>query len=319
MLRRHITLISVLACLGILLGLGYIYYKHTYPFGQSHCCIKNMYFALERYADENGGRYPAGQSSAEASLSLLYKSNFMDAHTLRGMTVSEETTRKILEGGGLLGPDTCGWHYVPGLTKADDPEIAILWCKHALGHFGERTKNGGREVVFVGSGTEWISGDKWPAFLEKQKQLIQNRSARAIAGEPLYSAIIELPDGTHLDKVDGYCTVKEVSKGSTSSGSGTSSGVGCDLRYFRPPIQDGTVTRTLSFSNLESAPVTLTFRNGIPNTNGFVFKMRHIEMKSSRKRYKFHSDFTKSSTSSGTAGCPIALFAIISTNAIFIG
>ena len=34
------------------------------------------------------------------------------------------------------------------------------------------------------------------------------------------------------------------------------------------------MTRTLSFSNLVSDPVTLTFTDGVPNVTNFVFKMR---------------------------------------------
>ena len=130
-----------------------------------------MNLALRQYAEEHGGRYPAGESSPEASLSLLYKSDQIDPYTLRGMIVPEETTRRILESGRLLSAESCGWHYVPGLTQADDSQLALLWCKEALGHNGQRTKDGGRQVVFVDSDVRWVSGAKWASFLEEQKQL----------------------------------------------------------------------------------------------------------------------------------------------------
>jgi len=44
-----------------------------------------------------------------------------------------------------------------------------------------------------------------------------------------------------------------------------------------PPLQSkysGYITRTLLFSNLESAPVTIVFTNGIPDKTNLVFKMR---------------------------------------------
>jgi hypothetical protein len=271
--RRRI-LVGVVMVVAILLGCAVVYYRVTFPYGQSHCCIIGMSGALEQYAEENGGRYPAGEASPEASLSLLYKSNYIDPYTLRGMTVPEKTARPILEGGGLLGPDSCGWQYVPGLTRADDPGLALLWCKSALGHNGQRTKDGGRQVVFIGRGIEWISGNKWPSFLQEQKALLEHRSARAVTGTPLVMGIIELPDGTHLSGVDGYCTTREITKGLDSSGNSTSSGTGCQLLWYQAPIQDGAVTRTLSFSNLVSDPVTITFKKGIPSVTNFVFRMR---------------------------------------------
>jgi hypothetical protein len=270
----RIAIYIALVAVAIVVAGATVYYRVTFPYGQSHCCILGMSGALEQYAEENGGRYPAGEASPEASLSLLYKSNYVDAYTLRGMTVPEQTVRSILEGGGLLGPEACGWQYVPGLTRADDPGLALLWCKNALGHNGQRSKGGGRQVVFIGRGIEWISGDKWPAFLQRQKELLEHRSVRAVSGIPLVTGIIELPDGTHLNGVEGYCTTRQETKGLDSSGNSTSSGTGCELRWYQAPVQDGAVTRTLSFSNLVSHPVTINFTKGIPNITNFVFKMR---------------------------------------------
>jgi hypothetical protein len=140
----RLSLLVVLVAIGILVASAMVYYRVTFPYGHSHCCIIGMSFALEQYAEENGGTYPAGEASPEASLTLLYRSNYIDPDTLRGMTVPEQTVRRILQGGGLLGPESCGWQYVPGLTRADDLGLALLWCKSPLGHNGQRTKNGGR-------------------------------------------------------------------------------------------------------------------------------------------------------------------------------
>jgi hypothetical protein len=276
MSKQRIIILVIVTAVAILLGSAMVYYRATFPYGESHCCIIAMSFALEKYAEEDGGRYPAGEASSEASLSLLYKSNYIDPYTLRGMTVPEKTTRRILEGGGLLGPESCGWQYVPGLTFADDPGLALLWCKSALGHNGQRTKDGGRQVVFIGSGIDWIPGDKWPAFLQEQKELLKHRSAKAVGGVPLLTGVIELPDGTRIDRFDGSCTLKEQSKGPNSSSSGTSSGGfnRSQLVWYHAPLQDGYVTRTLSFSNLISDPVTITFTNGVPDVTNFVFRMR---------------------------------------------
>ena len=130
--------------------------------------------------------------------------------------------------------------------------------------------------MFVGSGgIQWISGDRWPTFLQEQKQLLLTRSERASAGAPLVSGAIELPDGTRINSIDCSCTVKEESRGPNSSGGGTSSG-GFNRAYLvwdQAPLLDGYVKHTLSFSNLISDPVTITFTNGVPDTTNFVFRM----------------------------------------------
>jgi len=262
-----------------------VHYKSKYPYGHSHCCIKGMILALEQFAMENAGRYPSGESSAEASLSSLCRSNYIDAYTLRGMIVSETTVRAILDNGGLLGPDSCGWHYADGLTLADDSRIALLYCKEPLGHNGNRTKDGGREVAFVGGNIEWISGERWSAFLEEQKKLLSQRTERAKVGAPLVGAIIELPDGRRVESVDSSYTLQEQNAAAdgSSSGNGTSSGNSLNqdsLVWFNSPLQSnfsGYITRTLLFSNFESAPVTVRFTNGIPDTTNVVFKMRARE------------------------------------------
>jgi len=274
--KRRTLISAILAAVAIIAAGAAVYYRVTFPYGQSHCCIIGMSGALEQYAQENGGRYPAGGATPEASLSLLYRSNFVDAYTLRGMTIPESTVRKILESGGFLTPESSGWQYVPGLTRADDPGLALLWCKMPLGHNGQRTKDQGRQVVFIGRGIEWISGDKWPAFLSEQKALLEHRGSGAVSGLPLVTGSIELPDGIRLSRFDGPCTIREETKGPDSSGHGTSSGDGCDLLWYQPPIQDGTVTRTLSFSNLVSDPVTIVFSKGIPNVTNFVYRMRSM-------------------------------------------
>ena len=86
--------------------------------------------------------------------------------------VPESVVRARLEGGDLLTPETCGWHYVEGRRKDDNPRLALFWDKVGLGHFGERL-SGGHFVCFVsGPGSiEYISGERWDQFLAEQEQL----------------------------------------------------------------------------------------------------------------------------------------------------
>jgi hypothetical protein len=279
--RKRLHIVGIIFGIIVVLVIsGGVYYKAKFPYGWSHCCIIGMMGTLEQYAIEHAGHYPTGESSSEASLSLICRSNYMDAYTIRGMIVPENTVRKILEGGGLLGPDTCGWHYTDGLTRADDPRIALLYCKQPLGHNGQRTKDGGRQVVFVGGNIEWISGSKWSSFLHEQEELLSKRSDRAKSGSPLVSARIQLPDGHEIESVDESYEIQEKSVGPDSSGSGTASSNNLTrdtLVWLQAPVQNGSITRTLSFSKLVSDPVTVTFVDGVPDKTNVVFKMRTRE------------------------------------------
>ena len=114
------------AILLVLVSAGFIfdsavvaYFRWQYPYGWSHCCLLGLRGSLEEYAKRHDGHFPAGAGCPEASLSLLYREGLTDANTLRGKTVPEKVVKDILERGELLGPDTCGWHYVEGLTLAE--------------------------------------------------------------------------------------------------------------------------------------------------------------------------------------------------------
>jgi hypothetical protein len=158
---------------------SYIYYymKWKYPYGWSHVCDIELMFALQRYADDHGGRYPTGGATPEASLCLLY-TKYTSAFILRGKTVPLDVAEKILQQGKPLGPTTCGWHYVDeGLTINDDSQIALFWDKIGLDHNGGRLPEGGHSVVFPHHG-EVITEKEWPAFLEKQKKLLAPRKRK---------------------------------------------------------------------------------------------------------------------------------------------
>jgi hypothetical protein len=186
----------------------------------------------------------------------------------------------VLEQGRPLTPETCGWHYVEGLTMADDPRLALLWCKEALGHNGQRTPDGGRQVVHVGGMVDWVSGAEWNTFLAEQETLRRNRSERARNGLPLVSAAVELPDGSRVDSINESYSLVSISHGPDSSGRGAGSGSSfhaSSLDWFHPPLRNGTVTRTLSFAAMKAPPVTVTFVDGKPDLEQVVFKLQPSE------------------------------------------
>src|ERR1700730_97210 len=110
------------SALGLLAFGTWCGYRSLFPFGYSHCCDTCLRLALDAYAFDHGGQFPAGQPTPEASLSLLYP-KYATADLLSGKTIAVKEAETILHSGALLGPESCGWHYVEGLTQSDDQDI----------------------------------------------------------------------------------------------------------------------------------------------------------------------------------------------------
>ncbi len=164
--------------LGLVVGAARLYRAWLYPYGWSHCCDTGLYLGLVNYASSHGGAFPAGEPTPEASLSLLYPA-LADANLLRGKTVPLAVAQAALDKNGRLDPASCGWHYVEGLTDRDAPELALFWDKVGLGHNGQRLSAGGHSVHFISATSDYIPEDQWPAFLDKQKELLARRQSKA--------------------------------------------------------------------------------------------------------------------------------------------
>jgi hypothetical protein len=256
----------VLVAFASLFGLAYGWYRYEFPYGWSHCCLQCLKVALETYAEEHDGRYPAGGGCPEASLSLLYGTFGTNGWLLCGKTKSPEVADKILKQGQPLGPDTCDWHYVEGLTLADDPQLAIVWDKVGLGHNGERL-DGGHSVLRLNGQEEIITASEWPKFLEEQRQLLATRTEAARNGLPALTAKIRLPSGKIVDHYDGcrvLCDGREEYFGRRLSGS--------SLRWYRLGVE-GTHTYALSLNGWKSKPVEVKISHGKATPDSIIFEM----------------------------------------------
>ena len=165
---KRLTKVGLLAA--VIAAAVFGYYRYHYPYGWSHCCDLILANELGDYAKDHGGWFPRGEATPEASLSLLYRQNSWNAYLLRGKTVPESEVKSILERGELLGPDTCGWHYVEGLRSDDNPRLALFWDKAGLGHNGERA-NGWRRVCFVNGTMNAVEEAQWESFLADQQRM----------------------------------------------------------------------------------------------------------------------------------------------------
>ncbi len=282
-MRTLAKVLLIVAAIVIAGGYGlYRWHRYTYPQGWSHCCDLSVWFTLREYAETHGGRYPSGEATPEASLSLLYRAGLGHPGTLRGKTVPEALVRETLERGGLLGPETCGWHYVEGLTLADDPRLALFWDKAGLGHNGQRMPNGDRFVSFVGSPREIIPGEKWAEFLQEQEKLRAARSKDAVEAIPALSAKVRLPSGEVVDQYDAPATFLEAREHASGSGSGERTWKSLTPRALRwwslaefgmGGARPGTLTLTLTLNRWHSKPVQIEISNGVAVPRSFVFEM----------------------------------------------
>jgi hypothetical protein len=144
------------------------WWRYEFPYGWSHACDKNLWFALFEYAQAHNGNFPAGEATPEASISLV---GAFHSHNLAGKRLLAANTDAILTSGRLLDPNTCGWNYVEGLRKDDDYRLALFWDKEGLNHNGGRLSGGGHVVMFVSGISRHVPAFEWNGFLEEQETM----------------------------------------------------------------------------------------------------------------------------------------------------
>jgi hypothetical protein len=150
------------------------WWRYEFPCGWSHACDKQLLAALQDYAETHDGWFPSGETTPEASLSLLFNGNrFVPdcAYLLAGKRLVEKDVQAVLDRGDRLGPDTCGWNYVEGLRKDDDYRLALFWDKEGLNHNGGRLSGGGHVVMFVSGISRHVLAFEWNGFLEEQETM----------------------------------------------------------------------------------------------------------------------------------------------------
>jgi hypothetical protein len=251
----------------------------------SHCCINTLKFALEAYAQTHGGAYPAGEATPEASLSLLHREGYVDADTLCGGQVPAARVRRILESGGLLAPDSCGWHYVDGLRNDDRQSIALLWAKTGLGHSGERRKDKGTQVLFVDGRVDWVPAfpeEKWSSFVDDQEHLMFDNRQQLNGAAPVLAISLQFPDGRMVDKHHG--SFVRISRFQLADGTSWSNILNQPkleppyLRWFRCPVTNGVMRVSLDMDthHLVSDTGTVRFQNGNAIPSNIVLHMRQV-------------------------------------------
>ncbi len=184
--RKSQTKLKVgLLVAALVIGGTWVWFRMTYPYGVSHCCLKGIGIELYGYAHERDGWFPHGKSSAEGSLSILCENSDPNLEWVRGKNILPEIAQAAWKKDRQLGPSSCGWHYVEGLNEKDDSEIAIVWDKAwGLGHNGQRIRGFAHEVAFVDGTTKGIALKEWPKFAMEQREKLAKVIASRTNGAP---------------------------------------------------------------------------------------------------------------------------------------
>jgi hypothetical protein len=138
-------------------------------------CIKCAGMELDRYAEQNGGKFPSHPNGYGDALLLLDENCY---YTLTGPGYDAAPFHEAKKQGRHLSEEECGRVYIQGLTRKSNPEIALLFDKlptpggdHC--HFPARlTARLGREVWFVGGNSTFVEESAWPAFASRQVELL---------------------------------------------------------------------------------------------------------------------------------------------------
>jgi hypothetical protein len=173
--RRKVVLAVVIPLAAAALAVvgRYCWLRYEYPYGYHRACHRQVILALIQYADDHDDKFPSGGATPEASLSALYHGKYItDPGTLAGNGKSAEVARQILESGGVLGPDTCDWHYVEGVHHDASATIAIFWDKSSFDHTGRRL-HGGHMAGFNDGHVETIPAERWQEFLAEQEKMVE--------------------------------------------------------------------------------------------------------------------------------------------------
>jgi hypothetical protein len=182
MTKKALVAVAVVALVtGSVFIFAIVYYKYEFPYGAYHRCDKQLWSALREYAEAHGGKFPTGEATPEASLSLLGRQY---AYLLPRRGVPTEVVEQMLDRGQLLNPETCGWNYVEGLRLDSDPKLALFWDKEGLSEVGMRLPEGGHFVSLVGWPYNYIPASEWDGFLQEQRRLLAEEKTKMQNNEP---------------------------------------------------------------------------------------------------------------------------------------
>jgi len=173
-------LIALFTSAGLLAAVS-IFYVKTHPlvfnesfWGHAHCIVGGG-LSLDSYAAEHSGHFPFSTNGYGDALVLV---NDSWDESLTGPGYDAWVFERARRTGENAPESEFGRVYVQGLSKTNDPDIALLFDKlptpggdHC--HFLHRLFAPlGREIWTVGGVHRFIRENDWPAFSRKQVELL---------------------------------------------------------------------------------------------------------------------------------------------------
>ena len=196
MRRRRFLFLVFLGC-GLAAAVFGNYYVKSHPlvFNESlwdHAhCMPQASMALVTYADDHGGMFPYHKDGYGDAL-LLLMPDLAAPYCLTGPGFGTFAYEQAIASGGHLDERQCGRVYVQGMSRANNPEIAILFDKVAAPpdhcHFPRRLWHGfARDVGFVDGSWRSVSVLQWPEFVRQQVDLLVKAGFTKEQAQRLYS------------------------------------------------------------------------------------------------------------------------------------
>lgn len=190
-MRRKWLWLLMLVVLLVILGERYV---HTHPlvFIETHAhCITCAGLELNGYAGEHNGQFPFDPKGYGNALLLLHEDYF---NCLTGPGYDAAAFHDAKRTGRDLPDEECGRVYIQGLSKKNNPEIALLFDKLP-------TPGGdhcflparlwaplGREVCCVGGMHMFIHEKDWPEFTKTQVELLTKEGFKREEAERLFAS-----------------------------------------------------------------------------------------------------------------------------------
>ena len=190
---------TVVLCAGFAVVALCTFYVRTHPlvfnesFSEHAHCIKGTGLSLLTYAQDHQGRFPFHTNGYGDALLLITNemADFWAGFTGPGYDggVFAEAART----GRHIPEEACGRVYVQGLSRADNPQIALLFDKlptpggdHC--HFLARLRAPlVREVWTIADGVKVIPENEWPAYSNQQIELLVGAGIAKAQAKSYYS------------------------------------------------------------------------------------------------------------------------------------
>jgi hypothetical protein len=174
-----------------------VVYIRTHPlvfnesfFSHTHC-MKQAIAALNQYAVGDYGKFPAHTNGYGDALLLLVP-EYTPWSILTGPGYDVEADKQWKQSGANVPESECGRVYVQGLTRSNNPKIAILFDKipnpgdhcHLFKRLWSPLK---RDVGFVDGDFQSVLESQWPEFAKSQIELLVKDGFDRATAEKLYA------------------------------------------------------------------------------------------------------------------------------------